>query len=172
MTVQKLVRTSAAAAGLVVALSLALTGCGGDSDGGDAGKDAGATAPGGSASESGADSGSGADAASVEGSWAGLTDGKSVALAVASGKVALVAAEHVCQGAVEDMGGAPMFTLKCGDGDTERTMGSIESNDGKTLVISWTGGKKDTLKKAESGSLPTGLPTELPSGLPTDLPTG
>ncbi|MFE3743412.1 hypothetical protein [Streptomyces sp. NPDC059134] len=167
---QKLVRKGAVAAGLVVAL--ALTGCGGSGDGDDTGKDAGATAPSGSASGTGADSGSGADAASVEGTWAGLTDGKSVALAVASGKVALVAAEHVCQGAVEEMGGAPMFSLKCGDGDTERTMGSIESNDGTTLVISWTGGKKDTLKKTESDALPTGLPTELPSGLPTKLPTG
>ncbi|MEE1797959.1 hypothetical protein ACIQVO_29730 [Streptomyces sp. NPDC101062] len=166
---QKLVRNGATAAGLVVALSLALTGCGSDSGSGDAGKDTGATAPSGDASGSGA--GSGADAASVEGTWAGLTDGKSVALAVSSGKVALVAAEHVCQGAVEDMSGEPMLTLKCGDGNTERTMGSIESNDGKTLVISWTGGTKDTLKKTAADSLPTGLPTDLPTGLPTDLPT-
>ncbi|MFD5749112.1 hypothetical protein [Streptomyces sp. NPDC127033] len=170
MNVHQLVRTGAAAAGLVVAL--ALTGCGSDSDKGNADKETGATAPSDSGSGPASGSGPGADAASVEGTWAGLTDGKSVALAVASGKVALVAAEHVCQGAVEEMSGAPMFALKCGDGDTERTMGSIESNDGKTLVISWTGGTKDTLKKTASDALPTNLPTDLPSGLPTGLPTG
>ncbi|WP_326813073.1 hypothetical protein OIE62_23545 [Streptomyces scopuliridis] len=161
---QKLVRTSTAAAGLVAALALALTGCGGDS--GDSAKDeGGATAPsgtGGEGSGSTADSGSGADAASVEGTWAGLSDGKTVALSVKSGKVALVADQHVCQGAVEDMG-EPMFSLKCADGNTDRTMGTIESNDGKTLVISWGKGVKDTLTKAGDGKLPSELPTDLPT---------
>ncbi|WP_326614716.1 hypothetical protein OG949_16730 [Streptomyces scopuliridis] len=161
---QKLVRTSTAAAGLVAALALALTGCGGDS--GDPAKDeGGATAPsgtGGEGSGSTADSGSGADAASVEGTWAGLSDGKTVALSVKSGKVALVADQHVCQGAVEDMG-EPMFSLKCADGNTDRTMGTIESNDGKTLVISWGKGVKDTLTKAGDGKLPSELPTDLPT---------
>ncbi|MEV4973514.1 hypothetical protein [Streptomyces scopuliridis] len=170
---QKLVRTSTAAAGLVAALALVLTGCGGDS--GDSAKDEGKDESGTTAS-SGAggagtgltpESGSGADAASVEGTWAGLSDGKTVALSVKSGKVALVADQHVCQGAVEDMG-EPMFSLKCADGNTDRTMGTIESNDGKTLVISWGKGVKDTLAKAADGKMPDGLPSELP----TDLPTG
>lgn len=162
---QKLVRTSAAAAGLVVAL--ALTGCGGDS-GGDSAKDrGGATTPSGTASSgSTADSGSGADAASIEGTWGGLSDGKTVALSVKSGKVALVADQHVCQGSVEDMGEL-MFSLTCADGNTDRTMGTVESNDGKTLVISWDAGKKDTLAKAADGKLPDGLPTDLPTELPT-----
>ncbi|MFE4371338.1 hypothetical protein ACFRMN_24450 [Streptomyces sp. NPDC056835] len=166
---QKLVRTSAAAAGLVTALALALTGCGGDSGGDPAKDEGGATAPsgtGGEGSGSTADSGSGsgadADAASVEGTWAGLSDGKTVALSVKSGKVALVADQHVCQGAVEDMG-EPMFSLKCADGNTDRTMGTIESNDGKTLVISWGKGLKDTLAKAGDNKLPDGLPSDLPT---------
>ncbi|MGW2511678.1 hypothetical protein ACWC0A_20090 [Streptomyces scopuliridis] len=171
---QKLVRTSTAAAGLVAALALALTGCGGDSGGGDPAKDeGGATAPSGTGGEgsgptadSGSGSGSGADATSVEGTWAGLSDGRTVALSVKSGKVALVADQHVCQGAVEDMG-EPMFSLKCADGNTDRTMGTIESNDGKTLVISWGKGVKDTLAKAGDGKLPDGLPSELPTDLPT-----
>ncbi|MFD7288993.1 hypothetical protein [Streptomyces sp. NPDC059863] len=167
---RKLVRTSAATTGLVVALALALTGCGGDGD--DSAKDeGGATAPsatGGEGSGSTAGSGSGADAAaaSVEGTWAGLSDGKTVALSVKSGKVALVADKHVCQGAVEDMG-EPMFSLKCADGDTDRTMGTIESNDGKTLVISWGKGVRDTLAKAGDSKLPDGLPSDLPTDLPT-----
>ncbi|MGW6768810.1 hypothetical protein ACWGBX_00115 [Streptomyces sp. NPDC055037] len=172
---QTLVRSGAAAAGLVVTLALALTGCGGGGgEGGDPAKDeGGATAPsatGGESSASTADSNSGsgasADAASVEGTWAGLSDGKTVALSVKSGKVALVADRHVCQGAVEDMG-EPMFSLKCADGNTDRTMGTIESNDGKTLVIAWGKGVKDTLAKAGDDKLPEGLPSELPMDLPT-----
>ncbi|MFE3138879.1 hypothetical protein [Streptomyces scopuliridis] len=166
---QKLVRTSTATAGLVAALALALTGCGGDSGGDPAKDEGGATAPSGTGGEGSgptADSGSGADAASVEGTWAGLSDGRTVALSVKSGKVALVADQHVCQGAVEDMG-EPMFSLKCADGNTDRTMGTIESNDGKTLVISWGKGVKDTLAKAGDAKLPEGLPSELPTDLPT-----
>ncbi|MFJ9027701.1 hypothetical protein ACIRQP_04110 [Streptomyces sp. NPDC102274] len=170
---QKLVRKGAAAAGLVAALAFALTGCGGDSGDDSAGDKGGATASsgtGGESSGSTADSGSGADAASVEGTWAGLSDGKTVALSVSQGKVALVADQHVCQGAVEDMG-EPMFSLKCADGNTDRAMGTIESNDGKTLVISWGKGVKDTLAKAGDGKLPEGLPSDLPTDLPTDLTT-
>ncbi|MFJ6179328.1 hypothetical protein [Streptomyces sp. NPDC092295] len=171
---QTLVRSGAAAAGLVVTLALALTGCGGGGEGGGPAKDeGGATAPsttGGKSSASTADSGSGsgasADAASVEGTWAGLSDGKTVALSVKSGKVALVADRHVCQGAVEDMG-EPMFSLKCADGNTDRTMGTIESTDGKTLVIAWGKGVKDTLAKAGDDKLPEGLPSDLPTDLPT-----
>ncbi|MEE1738110.1 hypothetical protein [Streptomyces sp. BE147] len=158
----RFVRTGAVvAAGLTAAL--ALTACGSDSDGGDKDKAAGAgqsAAPGGGA-ENGSGDSAGKDAASLEGTWAGLTDGKAVALSVASGKVALVADQAVCQGEVKDMG-EPMLSLKCSDGGTERTMGSIGSNDGKTLVVSWEGGAKDTLAKTEPGKMPTGLP-----GLPT-----
>ncbi|QXE39151.1 hypothetical protein KQY30_15120 [Streptomyces sp. GMY02] len=175
---QKLVRTSAATAGLVAALAFALTGCGGDGADGDSGKDSSssgtpsATASGsgsssGSDSNSGSGSGSGGDAGGgVEGTWAGLTDGKAVALSVKAGKVALVADNHVCQGSVEDMG-EPMLSLTCADGNTDRTMGSIESNDGKTLVISWGKGTKDTLTKTETGVFPEGLPTDLPTAVPT-----
>ncbi|MFE4173434.1 hypothetical protein ACFRR7_15510 [Streptomyces sp. NPDC056909] len=174
---QKLVRAGVATAGLVTALALTLTGCGGDS-GGDSAKDKGgadapsATADGSvsapdPATDSSTDAGAGGDAASaVEGTWAGLTDGKAVALSVKAGKAALVADSHVCQGSVEDMG-EPMLSLTCADGNTDRTMGSIESNDGKTLVVSWDKGKKDTLAKTDSGALPEGLPEDLPTDLPT-----
>ncbi|NUL05421.1 hypothetical protein HRW07_19715 [Streptomyces lunaelactis] len=150
----KLVRTSLAAAGLVAAL--ALTGCGSD-DGDDAGKDSASTAP--------AEAGSGGDAAkggSIEGAWSGKTDGKTVDLAVTGTKAVLLADGHACTGDVADMG-KQMLTLKCADGNTDRTMGSIESNDGKTLVISWDAGAKDTLTKSATGTLPTGLPTGLPT---------
>lgn len=162
--VQNLVRTGAVlVAGLVAAVTL--TGCGSDSGKSDSGKDASdgqaSAAGGGSDSGDSGDSGSAADASALEGAWAGLTDGKAVALSVASGKAALVADAHVCSGEVKDMGKV-MLELKCTDGNTDRTMGSIESNNGKTITVSWDAGGKDTLAKTDPGALPTGLP-----GLPT-----
>lgn len=82
-------------------------------------------------------------------------------LSVASGKAVIVAESHVCSGTAKDMGNKPMLALTCADGDTDRTMGAIESNDGKTVVVSWDGGTKDTLAKTDADSL---------EGLP-DLPT-
>ncbi|MEV0776385.1 hypothetical protein ACIBLA_07545 [Streptomyces sp. NPDC050433] len=158
----KLLRTGVATAGLVVALTL--TGCGGGDSGDDSGKDKGSgtptpTAPDGGAGESTPDADSTAD--SLEGTWAGTTEGKAIALSVKEGKAALIADEHICQGDVEEMGGEPMLSLKCADGNTDRTMGSIDSNDGKTLVLSWEGGTKDSLAKTEPGKLPEGLPTDI-----------
>ncbi|MFD8687752.1 hypothetical protein [Streptomyces sp. NPDC059651] len=151
------------AAGLLTAL--ALTGCSSDSDKDGADRTAGSTATPAPAG-SGGDSGSGADDATgglkaLEGAWAGQTDGKAVVLSVASGKAVIVAESHVCSGTAKNMGNKPMLALTCADGDTDRTMGAIESNDGKTVVVSWNGGTKDTLAKTDADSL---------EGLP-DLPT-
>lgn len=145
-----------------LAASLALTACGSDDDAGKgSGPDAGSGATPGDGQGPG---GAGADAASLEGTWVGLTDGRSVTVSVTAGKVALVADRAVCQGDVKDMGEV-MLALKCTDGSTGRTMGAIESNDGRKLVVSWDGGIKDTLSKAEPGTVP-----DLPS-LPSDLPS-
>lgn len=153
----KRVRTSVAAAGLVAAAALVLAGCG--SDGGDdAGKAKASTAP----TNAGGDAGTGGDSGNIEGAWAGVTEGKAVSLAVTGTKAVLLADGHACTGEVSDMG-KQMLSLKCADGNTDRTMGSIESNDGKTLVISWGAGAKDTLTKSAAGKLPTGLPTGIPT---------
>lgn len=163
---RKLVRTGAVVAtGLLTAL--ALTGCGSDSDKGSADKDSGSTAtpvPGGSddsgSATGGGDGGSTGGLKALEGAWAGQTDGKAVVLSVASGKAVVVADSHVCSGSAK---GADKVTLelKCADGDTGRTAGAIESNDGKTVVVAWDGGTKDTLGKTDADAL---------EGLP-DLPT-
>ncbi|WP_217227683.1 hypothetical protein [Streptomyces anulatus] len=161
-------RTGAVAAAALAA-ALALTACGSDDASKDSGADsaAGAT-PGGGDKGSGESAGSGAvDAAALEGTWVGLTDGKNVTVSVSARKVALVADQSVCQGDVKDMGGEPMLALKCTGGSTDRTMGAIDSVDGTKLVLSWDGGVKDTLTKAEPGKLPSGMPS-LPD-LP-DLP--
>lgn len=164
----KIARTGAVlATGLLTAL--ALTGCGSDGDKSESGKESGAAATpsagGGSASSSAEDGGdeSAGGAKALEGAWAGQTDGKAVVLSVASGKAVVVAESHVCSGNVSDSG-KPKLELKCADGDTARTAGSVESNDGKTVVISWDGGARDKLAKTDADALKN-LP-DLP-----DLPT-
>lgn len=89
----------------------------------------------------------------------GLTDAKNVTVSIAGGKVALVADQSVCQGDVKDMGGEPMLALKCTGGSSDRTMGAIDSVDGTKLVLSWDGGVKDSLTKADPGKLPSGMPS-------------
>lgn len=139
-----------------LAASLALTACGSDDDAGKgSGPDAGASAKPGDGQASG---GGGTDTAALDGTWVGLTDGKNVTVSITAGKVALVADQSVCQGDVKDMGEV-MLALKCTGGSTDRTMGAIESNDGEKLVLSWDGGVKDTLSKADPGKLPTDLPS-------------
>ncbi|MDQ0985238.1 hypothetical protein [Streptomyces sp. V2I9] len=164
-------RTGAITMLAALTASFALTACGGGGDGGgDGAKGSGTDAsasptPG---SDSGDSAGGGAaDAAALEGTWVGLTEGKNVTVSIASGKVALVADQSVCQGDVKDMGGKPMLALTCTDGGTDRAMGAIESVDAEKLVVSWDSGAKDSLTKAEAGKLPSGLPS-LPgmSGLP------
>ncbi|MEU6015121.1 hypothetical protein ABZ826_14040 [Streptomyces sp. NPDC047515] len=142
-------------AGIVTAV--ALTGCGSGSEKSDpgGGSDAGKAGP---ASGGG---GAGADAAALEGGWAGKTDGKAVILSVASGKAVLVTEQQACTGTVKETGRVTL-ALKCADGDTARTTGSVVSIDGKTVKVSWDGGTEDTLAKTEPGAIPSGLP-----GLPT-----
>ncbi|MFF1346493.1 hypothetical protein ACFVZJ_10905 [Streptomyces sp. NPDC058322] len=159
--------------GVVIAAGIlsaaALTGCGSDSEKSDA--PSGSTAseqPGGSSGDSsGDDSGSGTNAAALEGGWAGKTGGKAVVLSVASGKAALVTEQHACTGTVQDADKVTL-TLKCVDGGDDRTAGTVESNDGKTLVVSWAGGVQDTLAKTDPGALPSGLPDL--ADLPTTAP--
>ena len=146
-----------------LAAALALTACGSDDDAGKgSGSDAGSSATPGDGQGS---DGAGTDAAALEGTWVGLTDGKNVTVSITAGKVALVADQAVCQGDVKDMGEV-MLALKCTGGADDRTMGAIESNDGKQLVLSWDGGGQGHPRQGRSGKLPTDLPS-----LPSDLPS-
>uniref|UniRef100_A0AAU2VSR5 Lipoprotein n=1 Tax=Streptomyces sp. NBC_00008 TaxID=2903610 RepID=A0AAU2VSR5_9ACTN len=163
---RKLVRTGAVVAtGLLTALTL--TGCGSDDDKPDAEKGSGsasAPAPDHSVGSStgGADGGGASTGGpeALEGAWAGQTDGKAVVLSVAHGKAVVVADSHVCSGSAKGTDKVTL-ALKCADGDTDRTAGTVESNDGKTIVVAWDGGTKDSLGKTDADSL-EGLP-----GLPT-----
>ncbi|MFB7915180.1 hypothetical protein [Streptomyces sp. NPDC056061] len=152
------------AAGLVA--SLVLTGCGSDGGKSETDHGSGAENSGRAPADNGSGSGSSNDAGSLEGAWAGKTDGKAVVLSVAAGKAVLVTEQRACTGEVQSTGKV-VLSLKCADGDTDRTHGSVASNDGKTIEISWDAGTKDTLAKTAPGALPSGLP-DLPG--PADLP--
>ncbi|MFF4187004.1 hypothetical protein ACFYZ9_27820 [Streptomyces sp. NPDC001691] len=147
-----------AAAGLSVAL--VLTGCGSSkSDDKPAAK-----SPSGSASTSAAPGGDGSPAkgSDLQGSWTATTGGKTVAMAIADKGVGLLS-PHVCSGTVAEGAGMTMLTLKCADGNTERTQG-MATLKGGNLEVKWEGGKTDSFTRGKTGSLPTGLPT---AGLPT-----
>ncbi|WP_268983885.1 hypothetical protein [Streptomyces fuscigenes] len=184
---RRLTGTAAAVAGTALAAVL-LTGCGGGSGGkapahaGGAGgssapaaTDGGAkppasaspSGPSGSPSSSAAGSAPGQEtvdqvAAKLKGTWQGETDGSIVTLAVQGVQAAVIADGHVCQGTIQEMG-VPMLSMTCTDGDKNRVMGIVQSNDGSTAVIAWGDTKRDTLKRMKS--LPSGLPS-LPSGTP------
>ncbi|MFJ3702857.1 MULTISPECIES: hypothetical protein [Streptomyces] len=158
----RLLRSGALAATGLVAV-LALSACGGD---GPAAKKAPATdaaslpaSPSGTGRGTDGEDGTagGAAAEALKGTWTGSTDGLPVALSVTSGRVALSAGVHICQGEVKDMGSV-MLALKCLDGNTDRTMGSVESNDGRKIVVSWEAGAEDILTLTDPSDLPTVRP--------------
>lgn len=159
----RLPRSGALAAAGLAAMCV-LTACGGDGPARDdapaAGQGTGQSAP---PTGDGQDTGTtaGPGVAALEGTWASASDGSPVVLSVTSGKVALVADQHVCQGEVKDTGKVTL-TLKCLDGNTDRTKGAVESVDGEKLVVSWGAGAEDTLTRTDADKLPTG-PPEAPS---------
>ncbi|WP_340377057.1 hypothetical protein U5640_19610 [Streptomyces sp. SS7] len=160
------VRAVAAVAALAGAL--ALTGCGGgsDDDGSSAIPSAGAaTAAAGTGGTGGATGTSGGATASasneLEGNWLATADGRSVALIVTGKQAALFATGGtVCSGTADASAGMQMIYLKCPTGSKDRTTGMVDSVDGDTLKVTWSGAAgKETFTKAEDGRLPSGLPT-------------
>ncbi|MEU3502810.1 hypothetical protein ABZ726_19315 [Streptomyces hundungensis] len=151
------IRTAAfAAAGLSAAL--VLTGCGSSkSDDKPAAK-----SPSADASATPTSGGTPAKSADLQGSWTATTGGKTVTMAVA-GKGAALLSPHVCSGQVAENAGMTMLTLKCADGNTERTQG-MATVKGDKLEVRWESGGTDSFTRGKTGSLPTALPT---AGLPT-----
>ncbi|GLX53841.1 hypothetical protein Shyhy01_67900 [Streptomyces hygroscopicus subsp. hygroscopicus] len=153
-------RIAALAAGLVGAL--ALTACGGGGGG-----DHRSTTPSNTASADPAPSssagGSGAGGASgkLQGSWLATNGGTIVALVI-NGKQAGVFATGgtVCSGTAGTESGMQMIHLTCAKGDKDRTTGMVDSVDGTTMKVTWSGKVgQETYTKAEGGKLPSGLPT-------------
>ncbi|MFE4691035.1 hypothetical protein ACFRH6_13380 [Streptomyces sp. NPDC056749] len=156
----RLLRSGALAATGLVAV-LALSACGGDGPATDKGPatDAASLPATPSGTGTGGEDGTagGPEAEALKGTWTGSTDGLPVALSVTSGRVALSAGVHICQGEVKDMGSV-MLELKCLDGNTDRTMGSVESNDGRRIVVSWEAGAEDILTLTDPSDLPAVRP--------------
>jgi hypothetical protein len=162
--VHRHIRTAGlAAAGLSV--TLVLTGCGSSkSDDKPAAK-----SPSGSDSSSPATGGDGTPAKSsdLQGSWTAKVGNKAVTMAIADKGVALLS-PHVCSGTVAETSGMTMLTMKCADGNTDRTQG-MAAIKGGNLEVKWEGGGTESFTRGKAGSLPTDLPT---AGLPTaGLPT-
>ncbi|MFJ8826238.1 hypothetical protein ACIREE_31280 [Streptomyces sp. NPDC102467] len=152
-----------------VAAALVVTGCSSDDSGKDKGADqASDSSSSSAATDGGASSGSAGSAKDTEGIWSATTDGQAVVLVVGGKQASLSTGDgHLCTGTVTESG-KPTLDLKCADGNNDRTAGSVESNDGKTMKVSWGAGAADTFTKSADGKLPTGLPTGLPSGMPTN----
>ncbi|MFF8990916.1 hypothetical protein ACF09H_13400 [Streptomyces sp. NPDC014983] len=153
------VRIAALAAGLVGAL--ALTACGGG------GGDHHSTTPSDTASAAPAPSstagGSGVSGASdkLQGSWL-ATDGGTIVALVINGRQAGVFATGgtVCSGTAGTESGMQMIHLTCAKGDKDRTTGMVDSVDGTSMKVTWSGKVgQETYTKAEGGKLPSGLPT-------------
>lgn len=148
----RLVRpTTFAVAGLAAAI--VISGCS-SGDGGSTATDrsTAADSPAESPATGGDSSGgtSGAKAAAAVGSWLATTDGKSTVMVIQGQKAVLMGAT-VCSGTIDD---AAKLTLRCPDGDNDRTTGSVESADSKTLKVSWSSGIKDNFKKTDSDKPP------------------
>ncbi|MEU3534833.1 hypothetical protein AB0E70_25100 [Streptomyces murinus] len=154
------VRIAALAAGLVGAL--ALTACGGGGGGDHSSTDPSGTASAAPAPSSSAD-GSGVSGASgkLQGSWLATSGGTIVALVI-NGKQAGIFATGgtVCSGTAGTESGMQMIHLTCAKGNKDRTTGMVDSVDGSSMKITWSGKVgQETYTKAEGGKLPSGLPT-------------
>lgn len=156
-------RTAVAAAGLAAALALA--GCSSDSDSGDK-KSATPSASAGTSTataDTGGGSGSSTSKASgkLAGSWLATTGGKAVALVINGTEAGLfTTGGTVCSGTAGEEAGMQMIHLKCGDGNTDRKTGMVDSVSSTSMKVTWSGKLgAETYTKSEGGQLPTGLPT-------------
>ncbi|MEU6592681.1 hypothetical protein ABZ923_26210 [Streptomyces sp. NPDC046881] len=155
------VRGAALAAGLAGALALtACSGGSGDGESGGSGARAGSPASSGASADTASPGLTGASAR-LQGSWITTADGKIVALVV-TGKQAgvFVTGGTVCNGTAGAEDGMQMIHLTCPGGGKERTTGMVDSVNGTTLKVTWSGKTgQETYTKAEGGKLPSGLPT-------------
>ncbi|MFE5140896.1 hypothetical protein ACFRDV_25010 [Streptomyces fagopyri] len=162
------VRTAATALLVAAGLAgaLALTGCSGDDSGSGASSSGSADRT--AASGGSGTGGTGGDASTsptagtgLEGSWLATTDGKAVALVITGKQAGLFATGGtVCSGTAGEEAGMRMIHLTCTDGNKQRTTGMVDSVNGTTLKVTWSGDLgKESYTRAQGGKLPSGLPT-------------
>ncbi|MFI1204111.1 hypothetical protein ACH4VR_32535 [Streptomyces sp. NPDC020883] len=148
-------RKAAQFAGAAAVAALLLSGCG--SSGGSGGKDASTPGrtPEAAPSTAGGGDGKAADPTAVEGAWKGGTTAAPLVLVVAKGTVAFSNGHRsACMGKAEKMTGMTMAVLKCTDGDTTRTMGTLKPGaDGRTLTVDWKNGPTEKYTRTDDGSI-------------------
>ncbi|MGW1074421.1 hypothetical protein [Streptomyces sp. NPDC002537] len=148
-------RRAAQCTGVALAATVLMTGCG--SGGGDK-----ADKPSASASSPQAPGPGEVPAANggghLDGVYGARSDDGTIGLSIFQGKAVVYAknGQRVCTGTVGERAKPVTLALKCADGDTERSAGTVEKSEGKTLVVSWGAGKTDTFAR-------TGDPVPLPS---------
>ncbi|MEV4440480.1 hypothetical protein AB0K09_15935 [Streptomyces sp. NPDC049577] len=100
-------------------------------------------------------------AGSVDGAYAAQTGEGPVGLSLVGGKAAVASegGKRLCNGTNH----GTSIDVKCPDGSTKRTKGTIEKAEGTTLVVAWEGGPKDTFtRKGDAPKLPD--TAKLPDG--------
>ncbi|MEU2062018.1 hypothetical protein [Streptomyces sp. NPDC013455] len=138
--------------------SLALAACGGG--GGSEDKDGSSPTPSATPSASTPSPAVTGASAELQGSWITTAGGKIVALVITGREAGVFATGGtVCSGTAGAEDGTRMIRLTCADGGKDRTAGTVDSVDGDTLKVTWSGKTgQETYTKAEGGKLPSGLP--------------
>lgn len=155
-------RRSARYTGAAVAMAAALlvSGCGSSGDdSNDEGKPSADETQGADGGSEGSDEPENAEPGSVDGVWTAKADGKDLFLTVVGDAVTFVQDDAFCTGRVAKTD-KPTLTLKCpGGGGEERTNGSVDSVDSKSMAVTWNGGATDTFSRQAEA------PSELPTGI-------
>ncbi|WP_143688628.1 hypothetical protein [Streptomyces barkulensis] len=160
-------RTSARYAGAAAALATALlvSGCG---SGGGSGEPEPKPSSEQTAEPTG-DPGGEAATGGVNGTWSAKDGDKAMVLSVNDDQVALLG-ETACTGTADTDADPVTFALKCTDGSTDRTKGTVKSVKGESLTVAWESGTTDTFTKVEVPEVSTEIPEV--GDLPSDLPSG
>ncbi|MFF4528715.1 hypothetical protein ACFY1P_05525 [Streptomyces sp. NPDC001407] len=138
---------------MALVAAVLMTGCGSGGDKKSADEQSASTPPGTSG-----DSAATGPAGHYDGVYGARSDDGMIGMTIAQGKAVVYAdnGKRACMGTVDEKDRPAKITLKCADGDTERTAGTVDRSDGKTLVVSWGAGRTDTFTKS-------GDPMPLPS---------
>lgn len=158
-------RKAAQIAGAAAIAAMLLSGCGSSGNGGTDSKpsktpEAAPSTPGGADKP--------ASPSAVEGAWKAGSDSSPLVLVITKGTVAFSNGhKSACLGKAQEMAGMTMVALKCTDGDTTRTTGTLKAgSDGKTLTVNWKNGPTEKYTKSSDGSVKIPDMPELPSGMP------